>query len=97
MPYWPYCTECKRPYDFDDEGPFAHCECGTMECTVRPAEYVSPPPGVSVYRKFSNPVSLVDVLRAYGPLDAEGIVVSVSRQALDQAIDILLQERYRSA
>jgi hypothetical protein len=42
--YWPYCSTCHQPYDFDDEGPFAYCECGTSEWGYpRPAEWIGHP------------------------------------------------------
>lgn len=44
IPYWPYCEECKVPYDFDEEEPFAYCNCGTSEWGYpRPAPYVKHP------------------------------------------------------
>jgi len=46
LPHWPYCTECKAPYTFDSEGPFAYCQCGTAEWYSRPAAYVLDPNSV---------------------------------------------------
>lgn len=44
IPYWPYCEECETPYDFDEEEPFAYCNCGTSEWSYpRPAPYVKHP------------------------------------------------------
>jgi hypothetical protein len=44
IPYWPYCTKCKVPYDFDANEPFAYCKCGTTEWGYpRPESYVLRP------------------------------------------------------
>lgn len=44
LPFWPYCLECKQPYDFSDEEPIAHCNCGVMEWGYpRPADFVKNP------------------------------------------------------
>ena len=43
LTYWPYCTKCKSPFQFDAEEPFAYCSCGTTEWgDPRPASWVSP-------------------------------------------------------
>jgi hypothetical protein len=42
--YWPYCPDCKQPYSFDPEEPFAFCDCGTSEWgNPRPAEWIPDP------------------------------------------------------
>ena len=28
---WPKCDECKQPFIFEEEEPFAYCNCGTSE------------------------------------------------------------------
>lgn len=44
LPCWPYCIDCKRPFEFDRLEPFAFCGCGTTEWSrPRPADYVLPP------------------------------------------------------
>lgn len=44
LSYWPYCPECKTPFIFDRDEPFAHCRCGTTEWgNPRPAAYVRNP------------------------------------------------------
>lgn len=43
LTYWPYCTKCKSPFQFDADEPFAHCSCGTTEWgDPRPASWVRP-------------------------------------------------------
>ena len=43
LTYWPYCTKCKSPFQFDAEEPFAYCSCGTTEWgDPRPASWVHP-------------------------------------------------------
>lgn len=70
LPHWPYCSQCQQPYEFDQDGPFARCSCGTTEWgNPRPADYVqepSPPsaPTVSVY---TQGVILVDDIQV--PID----------------------------
>ncbi len=44
LTYWPYCTKCKSPFQFDAEEPFAYCSCGTTEWgDPRPASWVCSP------------------------------------------------------
>ena len=44
LTFWPYCTECKSPFQFDADEPFAYCFCGTTEWgDPRPASWVCPP------------------------------------------------------
>lgn len=44
LTYWPHCHVCKSPFQFDPEGPFASCGCGTTEWgDPRPASWVKPP------------------------------------------------------
>lgn len=44
LSHWPYCEECKEPYTFDSNEPFAYCNCGTTEWgDPRPAKYVANP------------------------------------------------------
>ena len=31
LTFWPYCTKCQSPFQFDAEEPFAYCSCGTTE------------------------------------------------------------------
>lgn len=41
---WPWCKECKQPFSFDAEEPFAYCGCGTTEWGhPRPAPWMTPP------------------------------------------------------
>ena len=43
LTYWPYCTKCKSPFQFDAGEPFAYCSCGTTEWgDPRPASWVHP-------------------------------------------------------
>ena len=43
LTYWPYCTKCKSPFQFDADEPFAYCSCGTTEWgDPRPASWVHP-------------------------------------------------------
>lgn len=28
---WPKCSKCKQPFIFEENEPFAHCDCGTTE------------------------------------------------------------------
>ena len=43
LTYWPYCTKCKSPFQFDADEPFAYCFCGTTEWgDPRPASWVHP-------------------------------------------------------
>lgn len=42
--YWPWCEKCHKPFDFDQEGPFAYCGCGTTEWGYpRPFPWVEKP------------------------------------------------------
>jgi hypothetical protein len=42
--YWPVCTECRTPMEFDRNEPFAYCKCGTSEWGhPRPAPDVQMP------------------------------------------------------
>lgn len=44
LTFWPYCTKCQSPFQFDAEEPFAYCSCGTTEWgDPRPASWVRPP------------------------------------------------------
>ena len=44
IPYWPYCTTCHEPFNFEPDAPFADCKCGTTEWgNPRPAPYVDNP------------------------------------------------------
>ena len=44
LTFWPYCTECRSPFQFDAEEPFAYCSCGATEWgDPRPASWVCPP------------------------------------------------------
>ena len=37
---WPKCNDCKQPFIFDEEEPFAHCNCGTTEWgEIRPENW----------------------------------------------------------
>ena len=43
LTFWPYCTKCKSPFQFDADEPFAYCSCGTTEWgDPRPASWVHP-------------------------------------------------------
>ena len=43
LTFWPYCTNCQSPFQFDAEEPFAYCSCGTTEWgDPRPASWVHP-------------------------------------------------------
>lgn len=54
--HWPICPECKEPYDFDPEEPFAYCLCGYTEwCdSGRPAPGVVKPVTNPSYRLSNN-------------------------------------------
>lgn len=42
--YWPYCEHCQEAFEFDQEGPFAYCGCGTTEWgNPRPFPWVPNP------------------------------------------------------
>ena len=42
LTFWPYCTKCQSPFQFDAEEPFAYCSCGTTEWgDPRPASWVA--------------------------------------------------------
>lgn len=46
VPYWPHCTDCKVPFEFSEEEPFAWCKCpGTIEWghAGRPLPWVTNP------------------------------------------------------
>lgn len=37
---WPKCNDCKQPFIFDEEEPFAYCNCGTSEWgEIRPENW----------------------------------------------------------
>ena len=45
LSYWPYCNECRKPFEFEKEEPFASCGCpGSTEWgDPRPASWVQSP------------------------------------------------------
>ena len=45
LSYWPHCSECRKPFEFEKDEPFASCGCaGSTEWgDPRPASWVQPP------------------------------------------------------
>ena len=45
LSYWPYCSKCRQPFEFEKDEPFASCGCpGSTEWgDPRPASWVQPP------------------------------------------------------
>jgi hypothetical protein len=45
LSYWPYCSKCCKPFEFEKDEPFASCGCpGSTEWgDPRPASWVQPP------------------------------------------------------
>lgn len=45
LSYWPYCSKCRKPFEFEKDEPFASCGCpGSTEWgDPRPASWVQPP------------------------------------------------------
>jgi len=84
LDYWPCCTVCRSPFDFDPDEPFAYCKCGTTEWgNPRPAPHLSMSPAVAPHGPVTAEVATVgnvSVRTEYGPPGA---------MALDALLDEL--------
>lgn len=58
LPYWPYCEECKKPFQFEPDEPFAYCDCGCTEWgNPRPFDWVPNPGDGDLFRYLEKHVA----------------------------------------
>jgi len=66
--HWPYCPKCKTPWVFDDEGPFAWCECagGCGEWYDHPETWIPIPMSLLItsIAEWGNATFSKDTVRA---------------------------------
>lgn len=87
LTFWPYCTNCQSPFQFDAEEPFAYCSCGTTEWgDPRPASWVCPPRQPAA--QHADDVA-VDALRLAAKSAAPYSTAMIGASHLNEAADTI--------